>query len=117
MASKLIDRLPVLARAAGWAAFALLAGSMLKGCRIDVAEPGVEAITAEELDGHLRFLASDLLEGRSPGTRGSELAALYIAGQFALAGLRVPGTKVDDPDCVAKSNPRFWEEWASMIGI
>jgi hypothetical protein len=88
MASKLIDRLPVLARAAGWAAFALLAGSMLKGCRIDVAEPGVEAITAEELDGHLRFLASDLLEGRSPGTRGSELAALYIAGQFALAGLR-----------------------------
>lgn len=36
---------------------------------------------------HVRFLADDLLEGRSPGTRGGELAARYLATQFELAGL------------------------------
>ncbi len=36
---------------------------------------------------HLRFLADDLLEGRAPGHRGGELAALYIATQFEAAGL------------------------------
>lgn len=37
---------------------------------------------------HLGFLASDLCEGRAPGTRGGDLAALYIAGRFQAAGLR-----------------------------
>ena len=36
---------------------------------------------------HVRFLSLDLLEGRGPGTRGAELAAEYIATQFALAGV------------------------------
>ena len=39
-------------------------------------------------DGALRDLASDLLEGRGPGTRGGDLATEYIATQFALAGLK-----------------------------
>jgi hypothetical protein len=33
------------------------------------------------------LLAHDLLEGRAPGTRGGELAALYVATQFEAAGL------------------------------
>ena len=57
------------------------------GCANQDASPGLEAITAPAFDAHLRFLSSDLLEGRAPGTRGSELAASYIANQFALAGL------------------------------
>ena len=32
------------------------------------------------MDAHLRLLASDLLEGRAPATRGGRLAAEYIAG-------------------------------------
>jgi hypothetical protein len=36
-------------------------------------------ITTQEIDAHLRFLSSDLLEGRAPGTRGGRLAAEYIA--------------------------------------
>src|SRR5688500_15253114 len=40
------------------------------------------AITAREIDGHLRFLSHDLLEGRAPATRGGELAAQYIASQL-----------------------------------
>jgi len=36
---------------------------------------------------HFEFLAHDLLEGRAPGHRGGDLAALYIATQFKAAGL------------------------------
>ena len=48
------------------------------------------AITAAEIDGHLRFLASDLLEGRAPGTRGGRLTAEYIAAQLRSYGVE-PG--------------------------
>ena len=40
------------------------------------------------LRGHIRFLASDLLEGRGPGSRGDELAQHYIAAQFESLGLK-----------------------------
>lgn len=39
---------------------------------------------------HVTFLADDVLEGREAGTRGHEIAARYIASQFALLGVR-PG--------------------------
>ena len=48
------------------------------------------AITAAEIDGALRFLSSDLLEGRAPASRGGRLAAEYIAAELRAAGLR-PG--------------------------
>ncbi len=32
-----------------------------------------------------------------------------IAMSFAVAGLKVPGVKIVDPDCVAKSFPTYWE--------
>ena len=44
------------------------------------------------MDAHLRFLASDLLEGRAPATRGGRLAAEYIAAQFQALGLEPAGT-------------------------
>ncbi len=47
-------------------------------------------ITTDEIDAHLRFLASDLLEGRAPGTRGGRLAAEYIASQLEAFGIK-PG--------------------------
>src|SRR4051812_5986902 len=43
-------------------------------------------ITTAEIDGHLRFLSSDLLEGRAPATRGGRLASEYIASQLRAAG-------------------------------
>ena len=57
------------------------------GCAGDSAGPGLRAITTQAFDAHLRFLSSDLLEGRGLGTRGSEQATAYISSQFALAGL------------------------------
>src|SRR5688500_1150883 len=50
----------------------------------------VSSITAGEIDGYLRFLSSDLLEGRAPATRGGRLTAEYIASQLRAFGLR-PG--------------------------
>src|SRR6266513_4541774 len=43
------------------------------------------------MDAHLRFLASDLLEGRAPATSGGRLAAEYIAAQFQALGLEPAG--------------------------
>src|SRR5438309_2266556 len=57
--------------------------------------PAVQAaeksIDAEKIRAHVRFLADDLLEGRGPGVRGGDLAAQYIATQFALSGLKPAG--------------------------
>jgi hypothetical protein len=39
----------------------------------------------------MSFLADDLLEGREAGTRGYDLAAKYVAAQFAAVGL-APGS-------------------------
>ena len=48
-------------------------------------------IRAERIRAHVRFLAHDLLEGRGTGQRGGDIAAEYIATQFALYGLKPAG--------------------------
>jgi Zn-dependent M28 family amino/carboxypeptidase len=55
------------------------------------ARAAAESIDPEKIRAHVRFLSLDLLEGRGPGTRGSELAAEYIATQFALSGVQPAG--------------------------
>src|SRR5690349_5670810 len=49
------------------------------------------ALRANDVWAPLRFLSSDLLEGRGTGARGGEVAAQYIASQFMLAGLEPAG--------------------------
>ncbi|HZJ53891.1 MAG TPA: M28 family peptidase, partial [Myxococcaceae bacterium] len=49
------------------------------------------AITPDTIRAHVRFLASNLLEGRGPGTRGDALAQSYIAAQLEALGLRPAG--------------------------
>jgi Zn-dependent M28 family amino/carboxypeptidase len=49
------------------------------------------AVDPLKIRAHVQFLADDLLEGRGPGTRGAELAAQYLATQFAVAGLKPAG--------------------------
>lgn len=51
----------------------------------------MRAIDPERLRAHVKFLASDLLEGRGTGQRGGELAAAYLAAQFELDGLEPAG--------------------------
>src|SRR4029077_13762768 len=46
---------------------------------------------AEKIRAHVKFLSSDLLEGRGTGQRGGDIAAEYIGTQFALYGLKPAG--------------------------
>ncbi|MBX3462805.1 MAG: M28 family peptidase [Planctomycetes bacterium] len=68
------------------------------------ATPPPPTIAAPTLAAHVRFLSHDLLEGRGVGTRGDELARLYLATQFEAFGLR-PGH--DDG----------WEQAVPILGI
>ena len=51
-------------------------------------------ITPDAVRAHVSFLADDLMEGRDTGSRGYEIAARYVASQFAGMGLS-PAVKGD----------------------
>ena len=51
----------------------------------------MQNIRPENIEQQTRFLSHDLLEGRGTGQRGGDLAAEYIATQFALYGLKPAG--------------------------
>ena len=54
-------------------------------------QAAARAITQPAITAHVRFLADDLLEGRAPATRGSELAMRYVAAQYERLGLKPAG--------------------------
>lgn len=55
-------------------------------------------LSGERLHAHVAYLASEKLAGRGSGEKGNELAARYIAEQFARVGLMPLGTsKQTDP--------------------
>ena len=53
--------------------------------------PDPAQISAEHVRAHIAFLASDLLEGREAGSPGFDIAANYVASQFAQLGLKPMG--------------------------
>src|SRR5207302_8037590 len=63
---------------------ALLLLSTLFLCR-------AQTISGERIRAHVKFLSSDLLEGRGVAVRGGDLATEYIATQFALFGAKPAG--------------------------
>ena len=65
-------------------AFAALATAFLLAA-------GCASSLEQRFQNHINYLASDKLEGRGVGSRGIELAADYIAGQFAAVGLEPAG--------------------------
>jgi Zn-dependent M28 family amino/carboxypeptidase len=76
-----------------------LAQPALKATVVPAADPrpssaafsAMETISPEHIRAHVRFLAHDLLEGRGTGQRGGDIAAEYIATQFAVYGLKPAG--------------------------
>jgi Zn-dependent M28 family amino/carboxypeptidase len=50
-------------------------------------------LAGSRIRAHVKFLASDLLEGRGVATRGGQLTEEYLAGQLALAGASPAGEK------------------------
>jgi hypothetical protein len=55
------------------------------------AYTAMQKIDPERIRAHVRYLAHDLLEGRGTGQRGGDVAAEYLATQFALYGLKPVG--------------------------
>ncbi len=74
---------------------ALFAGLTLSGCSSSsVSNIGPATNVKPDLSnikGHMYFLADDLLEGRDTGSRGHEIASLYIASEFRKSGLSPAG--------------------------
>ncbi|HEY2144677.1 MAG TPA: M28 family peptidase [Steroidobacteraceae bacterium] len=87
-----------------------LSGALIFGCSLGIAcvvaaaasqapqlglpagvNAAMQGIDARRIAAHVRYLADDLLEGRGTGTRGGDIAANYIATQFALDGLKPAG--------------------------
>ena len=50
-----------------------------------------QEVSGERIRAHVKFLASDLLDGRGVGVRGGELATEYLATQLAIAGAKPAG--------------------------
>lgn len=71
---------------------------MSPGIFLNGAQPGskslehrLDNITMEEMQSVVEFLGHDLLEGRAPGTRGGNLAEIYMKSLFKWMDLQ-PGT-------------------------
>lgn len=71
---------------------AIISGSVNAQNKADLA---IESITAAELRGHIYFLVSDYLKGRVATAPEYEIAAQYVAAQFAAGGLE-PGIMNDE---------------------
>jgi hypothetical protein len=65
--------------------------AFLAAAPLAAAEP--PRFSAEAFKAHVAFLADDLLAGRGIGTPGHEIAANYIAAQYAQLGLTPGGDK------------------------
>jgi Zn-dependent M28 family amino/carboxypeptidase len=67
---------------------------LLSAAIVLAAVPAIAAepsFSPERVKAHVAFLADDLLEGRGTGTRGYDIAARYVASQFAAIGLKPGG--------------------------
>jgi len=65
--------------------------------------------TVEEFDDGLRIVPGPL-KGCSVATYDDHRMAMSLA----IVGLKVPGVKIENPGCVAKTYPGFWQDWARM---
>jgi len=83
-----MHRLRFLLPLAAAVAFPVVAADVTPPAAVSRA---VRMFSADAIAAHDKFLASDLLEGRGPGTRGDQLAIEYIAAQFEALGLKPDG--------------------------
>jgi len=76
------------------------------------AEPAqVAGIHAPTLAAAVRFLSSDALEGRGPGSRGDQLARLFLSAELEALGLVPAGA------AGVGAGTGSWEQSFAMIGI
>ncbi|MEO8064294.1 MAG: M28 family metallopeptidase [Pseudomonadota bacterium] len=87
------------------ATFALAADNPAFTIPAAVEQVAKAQITGENLEAHIRFLASDALEGRGPASRGDSLARLYLATELQSLGYEPGGEKGG------------WEQPVDLVGV
>jgi 3-phosphoshikimate 1-carboxyvinyltransferase len=124
--SQMQDAIPTIAVLAAFnetpVRFVGIANLRVKECdRIRALSTGLnnirEGLATEEGDDLL--VASDpTLAGQHLPSEIDTFADHRIAMSFALAGLKIDGITILDPDCVAKTYPDYWNAMASLgVGI
>ncbi|WP_397449296.1 3-phosphoshikimate 1-carboxyvinyltransferase [Pseudomonas sp. NA-150] len=120
--SQMQDAIPTLAVLAAFnqtpVRFVELANLRVKECdRIQALYDGLNAIRP----GLATVEGDDLLVAADPALAGTSCDALIethadhrIAMCFALAGLKVSGIRILDPECVGKTYPKYWDALASL---
>ncbi len=120
--SQMQDAVPTLAVLAAFNTTAVrfvgIANLRVKECdRIRALSLGLNAIRK----GLAREEGDDLVVHADPSLAGQTLPAEIdtfadhrIAMSFALAGLKVRGITIRDPDCVAKTYPAYWDMLGSL---
>lgn len=90
----------------------------VKECdRIRALSLGLNAIKpglAEEIGDDLLVHADLSLIGQTVDAQIDTFADHRIAMCFALAGLKVSGIRIENPDCVGKTYPGYWDALASL---
>ncbi|MBA2733369.1 MAG: M20/M25/M40 family metallo-hydrolase [Acidobacteria bacterium] len=94
--------------------FAIAFCALAQQKRADESMPGTERLRA-----HVSYLASDKLDGRRTGSAGANMAAEYVAREFARYGLRrsvgrdLPGMSIVEAD----SPRRYMQEFPFVAGV
>ncbi len=120
--SQMQDAIPTLAVLAAFnetpVRFTGIANLRVKECdRVRALSLGLNAIR----EGLATEEGDDLVVASDPALAGQTLSAEIntfadhrIAMSFALAGLKIGGITILDPDCVAKTFPTYWDVLASL---
>ena len=120
--SQMQDAIPTLAVVAAFnetpVRFVGLANLRVKECdRVAALHDGLNAIRP----GLARVEGDDLLVAADPTLAGSAVDAVIethadhrIAMCFALAGLKIAGIRILDPECVGKTYPGYWNALRSL---
>jgi 3-phosphoshikimate 1-carboxyvinyltransferase len=124
--SQMQDAIPTIAVLAAFnetpVRFVGIANLRVKECdRIRALSTGLNAIR----DGLATEDGDDLVVAADPALAGQHLPANIdtfadhrIAMSFALAGLKIKGITILDPDCVGKTYPGYWDALASLgVGL
>ena len=120
--SQMQDAIPTLAVLAAYneipVRFTGIANLRVKECdRISAVAEGLNRIKP----GLAKEAGDDLIVYGDPALRGASAAGVIdpradhrIAMSFALAALMTGGVAIEDPSCVAKTYPRYWDDLASL---
>ncbi len=120
--SQMQDAVPTLAVLAAFnnrpVRFTGLANLRVKECdRVRALSTGLNAIRpglAEEIGDDLLVAADPALAGQTLAADIDTFADHRIAMSFALAGLKISGITILDPECVGKTYPGYWDALRSL---